>query len=550
MLQPQRSLDIPELTKIVAEAAFPKGSVFIAMRDELGPIFEDEGFAHLYPSLGQPAESPARLALVTVMQFVENLTDRQAADAVRGRIDWKYALGLELSDCGFDYSILSEFRQRLVLGGAERLLLERLLDQCAAKGLLGGKKKQRTDSTHVLASIRSLTLLELVGETMRRALDSIAYVVPAWLQDRLQPEWIKRYGRRFDSYRLPTGKEKRAALATTIGQDGYALLQAIYDEPAPDELRQLPAVDILRRIWIQHYYCSEGEVHWRTKKKWGQPPAHRMIASTQDLEARYSVKRSTEWTGYNVHLTETCATEHPRLITQVETTVATTHDVKVTETIQDDLAARELAPETQLIDMGYVEADLLVSSQKKGIDLVGPVPSSKSWQDREEDGLDHTQFHIDWEQRIATCPAGKTSQRCSDRKTWRGTPSLVFTFRLKECQSCPLRQRCTRAKNVGRTLTIYPQEQYEALLAARQRQETEEFKELYGDRAGIEGTISQAVRSMGLRQSRYSGLARTHLQHVATAAAINIVRVVNWLHGERPKDTPVSPFLALAAQTT
>jgi transposase len=548
MLQPSRSTDVPELTKLVAQAAFPNGSIFMTIRDELGTVFEDEAFTDLYPSLGQPAESPARLALVTVMQFVENLTDRQAADAVRGRIDWKYALGLELSDPGFHYSVLSEFRQRLVTGDAERILLEALLERCAAKGLLGGKKRQRTDSTHVLAAIRSLTLLELVGETMRRVLNEIAREAPEWLQDQLQPEWIKRYGRRFDSSRLPRTQEKRQALAETIGRDGLALLAAIYDDPAPVAVRELSIVESMRRIWIQHYYCVEDEVHWRTKKNWGQPPAGRMIASVDDPEARYCVKRSTEWTGYKVHLTETCAAEHPRLITQVETTASTVHDVKVTEAIQDDLAARSLKPETQLVDMGYVEADLLVSSQQKGIDLVSPVPSSKSWQDRDEEAFDHTQFHIDWERRVATCPGGKTSRYCSDRTTWRGTPNLLFSFSIDDCEPCPLRQRCTRAKNVGRTLTVYPQKEYETLQQARQRQDTQEFKELYAVRAGIEGTISQGARSMGLRQSRYIGLARTHVQHVATAAAINVVRIVDWVNGHRPGDTPVSPFLALAAQ--
>lgn len=550
MLTPSYNTEIPAQTKLVAEAAFPKGNLLMTLRDQLGPIFADEVFAPLYPNLGQPAESPARLALVTVMQFVENLTDRQAADAVRGRIDWKYALGLELSDAGFHYSVLSEFRQRLVSAGAERVLLEKLLEQCRVQGLLGGKQKQRTDSTHVLAAIRSLTLVELVGETMRRLLNDLARVAPDWLQARIQPEWIKRYGRRFDSYRLPKSKEERESLATTIGQDGYALLQAIYEEPAPAEVRQLAMVDILRRIWLQQFYCADGEVHWRTKQQWGQPPAHQMISSPEDLAAKYAVKRTTEWTGYKVHLTETCAVEHPRLITQVETTAATTHDVKVTETIQADLVARDLQPMEQLVDEAYMEADLLVSSQKRGIDLVGPVPSSKSWQDRTEEAFDHTQFHIDWQQRSATCPGGKSSERCSDRKTWRGTPSLVFTFRVEDCRTCPLRQRCTQANNVGRTLTIYPKEQYEALLAARQRQETEAFKNLYSARAGIEGTLSQAVRSMGLRRSRYIGLPRTHLQHVATAAAINIVRIVDWLTGERPHETTVSPFLSLAAQVS
>ncbi|GIK38904.1 MAG: hypothetical protein BroJett011_27370 [Chloroflexota bacterium] len=149
------------------------------------------------------------------MQFIENLTDRQAAEAVRGRIDWKYALGLDLTDPGFDFSVLSEFRQRLIEGGVERRLLETLLERCATKGLLGGKKKQRTDSTHVLAAIRMLNLVELVGETMRRVLNDLAQTAPHWLQGQLQPEWIKRYGRPFDSYRLPQSEAERKALADT-----------------------------------------------------------------------------------------------------------------------------------------------------------------------------------------------------------------------------------------------------------------------------------------------------------------------------------------------
>jgi transposase len=248
-----------------------------------------------------------------------------------------------------------------------------------------------------------------------------------------------------------------------------------------------------------------------------------------------------------VHLTETCDKEHPRLITQVETTTATLHDVKVTERIQDELAARDLQPKTQIVDEGYVEIDLLVSSREKGIDLVGPVPSCKSWQSKEEGCFEHTDFEIDWENQRATCPAGKTSNAFSPRRTWRNTPNWVISFRKADCFPCELRSKCTRAKQTGRTLTIYPQDRYEAQLAARQRQETETFKKLYGERAGIEGTISQGVRKMGLRKSRYIGLSRTRLQHLATAAAINLYRVFDWLNGERPAQTPVAAFVALAA---
>jgi transposase len=549
MLKPHAGMEIPEETKRTAKAAFPKGSLYITLRDELGPLFEDDEFANLYPSLGQPAESPARLALITIMQFLENLTDRQAAESVRSRIDWKYMLGLELSDSGFHYSVLSEFRLRLVSGGAEQKLLDRLLMRCEELGLLKGKKKQRTDSTHVLAAIRSTNLLELVGETMRRVLDEIARLTPEWLTEHLQPEWIKRYGRPFDSYHLPKSKAKREQLAVQIGQDGFYLLKAIYAETGPEELKESAKVETLRRIWVQQFYYCEGEVFWRTKKKWGQPPAGKMIASPEDQEARYCVKRSTEWTGYKVHLTETCDPDHPRIITQVATTPSTIHDVKVTRKIQQELVSRDLSPETHLVDEGYMEIDLLVESQKRGIDLVGPVPSSKSWQDREEGAFNHSQFEIDWERMIVTCPNNKTSIRWSVRKTWRGTRNLLFVFDKADCLPCPLRKRCSRAKNVGRTLTIYPQEQYEAQKQARERQQTEAFKQLYGERAGIESTISQSVRTMGLRYARYIGLDRTHLQHVATAVAINLVRVFSWLTGERPQETRVSPFLALAAQT-
>jgi len=548
MLRSDSDHQIPEETIKVAKSAFPNGNIYLTLRDTLGPLFDDQNFQDLYPALGQPAESPGRLALITVMQFLEDLSDRQAADAVRSRIDWKYILGLELDDPGFDFSVLSEFRQRLIEGKAETILLEKLLERCEDLGLLKGKKKQRTDSTHVIAAVRALNLLELVGEAMRRALDEGAQLAPDWLKVHLKPEWIRRYARRFDGYHLPTSKAKREELAVTIGEDGFYLLQAIYSDDGPQELKASSKVEILRRIWVQQFYWVDEKVHWRTKDKWGQPPAGKMIGSPDDLEARYCVKRSTEWTGYKVHFTETCLTEYPRLITQVETTPSTVHDSKVTTRIQDDLAAQGRLPEIQLVDEGYMEIDLLLDSQIRGIDLVGPVPSSKSWQDRVEGAFDHTQFQIDWEKRVVTCPNGKTSLRCTERKTWRGTPSFNYVFAKEDCLPCPFRERCSRAKNLGRTLTLYPKEQYEAQLAARQRQRSDDFKKLYGERAGIESTISQGVRRTRLRYARYIGLARTHLQETASAAAINLARLFDWLSGDRPKATRVSPFMALAAQ--
>jgi transposase len=547
MLKPENILKIPEETKAVAKKSFPKGNTYLKLRDELGPIFDDEVFTDLYPNLGQPAESPARLALVTIMQYMENLPDRQAAEAVRSRIDWKYMLGLELSDPGFDYSVLSEFRLRLVEGGKEKLLLERLLERCDELGLLKGKPQQRTDSTHVAAAVRALTLLELVGETMRITLNELAGLAPEWLKRMMKPEWVKRYGRRFDGYRLPKSKSKREALAVTIGEDGFYLLEAAYGAEAPAVLSESRMLEVLRRIWIQQYYRDGDDTHWRTKQNYGQPPASLMISSPHDLDIHYCVKRTTEWTGYKVHLTETCADGQPRLITQVETTTSSIHDVKMTEKIQDDLVARQLKPDIQIVDQGYVEIELLLSSRKKGIALLGPVASGKSWQSKTEGAFDHSQFEVDWDRKQAECPGGKISKSFYLRKTRRDTPNYTITFPKSDCLPCKLRPKCTRSKHSGRTLTLYPKEIHEAQLAARDRQETEAFKQLYRKRAGIEGTISQGVRTMGLRKSRYIGLSRTRLQHLATAAAINLVRVFDWLTGSRPGETPIPAFVALAS---
>jgi transposase len=253
-MQPQSIPPVPPDTKAVARAAFPKGNIYVQLRDNFGSIYEDEVFAALFPKRGQRAESPWRLGLICVMQFVENLTDRQAAEAVRCRIDWKYALSLPLTDPGFDFSILSEFRQRLIEGNAEQLLLDKLLERLRDLGLLKSQR-QRTDSTYIIAAVRHLNRLETLGETLRAALNSLATVAPDWLMNHLHSDWFDRYSRRVENYRLPKLDSEREALGNLIGKDGFALLNAIYATVAPEWLRQIPAVGILRQVWVQQFYA-------------------------------------------------------------------------------------------------------------------------------------------------------------------------------------------------------------------------------------------------------------------------------------------------------
>jgi transposase len=227
-LHPELIEPVPEETARVARAAFPRGNACVQLRDVLGSIYTDQDFADLFPRRGQPAEAPWRLALVTELQFAEGLSDRQAAEAVRGRIDWKYALGLPLTDPGFDYSVLSEFRARLIAGAAAQRLLDRLLEQCRTRGLLKARGRQRTDSTRVLGALRQLNRLECVGETLRQALNAIAAATPEWLRALAPPEWFDRYSRRVEDARLPAKPEDRQRYAELIGADGLRLLEAVY----------------------------------------------------------------------------------------------------------------------------------------------------------------------------------------------------------------------------------------------------------------------------------------------------------------------------------
>jgi transposase len=256
------------------------------------------------------------------------------------------------------------------------------------------------------------------------------------------------------------------------------------------------------------------------------------IASPYDLEARYSTKRDTQWVGYKLHLTEPCEPEDPDLIPQVLTTPATTPACTMGPPIVQDLATRDLLPGLHLLASGYGEADFLVTAQQYEIDVVGPPFGSYSWQHKIAHGYDLQAFVIDWKAEQARCPQGHTSVKWTPGHEVSG--ALVFRIRCDRatCRACPTRQVGTAAKDAPRQLTVRPQAHHEAIQAARQRQETQECKEKYALRSGIESSLSQGIQRFDLRQSRYLGLARMHLQQLLTATAMNVVRVLAWRWGE------------------
>lgn len=515
------------------------------IRDELGELFSDAEFAGLYPSRGRPAWSPARLALVSIMQYAEGLTDRQAADAVRGRLDWKYLLGLELTDPGFHYSVLSEFRDRLIAGSLGTQVLDRLLEAADAKGLLKTSGRARTDSTVVLASTRKMNGLVMLGETLRAALNAAAEAEPQWLAAHAPPTWFDTYASRLEDSRLPGGKGKQDELVERIGTDGMIFLKAVYEPDAPSFLRQLATVQTLRVMWVQQYLIEDGRVRRRELKD--RPPGAMRVVTPYDTEARASVKRGVYWDGYKVHLTETCEPDSPNLITHVVTTDATVQDVSVLRPIHAHLSERAWLPAAHLTDAGYATAREIVAAREQyGFQLVGPLLRSTSWQARETTGFAQADFTVDWENQQVTCPTGKTNKSWRHSVSRHGTPVIRARFSIRDCRPCPARQQCNRTEHrQGRTITLQPRAEHTALQQARNDEASEEWQKQYSHRAGVEGTISQGVRAFGLRRCRYRGLDKARLQHQLTAAAMNLHRIDAWLTGTPRALTRVSRFAAL-----
>jgi transposase len=265
------------------------------LRDTLGTMYPDEAFADLFPTHGQPAEAPWRLALVTVFQFMEHLTDRQAADAVRSRLDWKYALSLDLTDPGFDHTVLSEFRSRLIAGHAEQRLLDLLLERCRAEGWrhAPAESNVRTQRMCWLRSERS-TVCSVSRVSMVSVLNVLSEVAPEWVRAYVPTEWVERYGERLEHERLPEGEDERQQYANQVGVDGWFLLQALDASSTADWMKTLPAVSTLRTIWEQQFEPLDQGGRWRVKPAL---PAAQLINSPYDLDARYGKKRSTLWVG-------------------------------------------------------------------------------------------------------------------------------------------------------------------------------------------------------------------------------------------------------------
>ncbi len=502
--------EIPEETAILGRKLLPKNNVYRIVGDLLGGLINDEDFVKIYERTGGPAISPVLLALVTWFQMLENLTDRQAAEAVRVRLDWKYALHLPLDYAGFSFTNLSHFRARLVEHEEEYLVFDSLIAYLSELGLIQRGGKQRTDSTHILGAVARQSRLKLVWETLRLVLVAMHKEDKEWVKGHIPTAFSSAYETRRSDYKLSQAEiDQEMALA---GQDGLWLLRQVAAD-WPQAFEQVPAVETLRQVWSQQFDLDNRERPGQPRKK---PKGGGLIQSPHDPEVRYSEKRGQGWQGYKGQVSETAGEKGtPNFIADIDVTDAQLADARALPDIQQRLEERIGAPEAQYVDRGYVSTDNLAKSHRQGIRLVGPVPIPPT------QGLFQVKdFQLDLDNCQAMCPAEQISQSGCLSTRADGTQEYVFTFG-RPCQDCPLRSRCTTAKN-GRTLRYHVDHVF---LEQRHREmQTEEFWRDMRHRPPVEATISQLVH-LGARRSRYIGLRKTRLQWIFTAAAVNLRRL-------------------------
>ena len=548
-IRPRLGVEVPELTARVARASNPGGTTAMWVRDRLDGLWDDEDFAGWYPRDGRPGISPAQLATVSVLQFLLDLSDRDAAEAVRCRIDFKYALGLDLDDPGFHHSVLGDFRERLLEEGRSDRLLDLALARLKEAGLVRERTTQRTDSTHVLAAVRDLTRLELVTEAVRAALEELARTAGHALAGLVDDDRGRHYGRVVRLGKNPTRPKTRMNEA---GADASRLLGHLAAR-CPGLLHG-PRVQALRQILVQNYYWDvSGRLRWRDDEgDSGLPPSAARIVSPYDPAARYSRRgQVTRWTGYLAHVTETCAGDSRNVITDVATMPATSGDTVALAGIHVRLKQRGLLPSEHLVDGGYTS---LVHMERAGrehqVTLTGPLPGNPTRQHRTREhrtreGYARDDFRINYDRQEVTCPQGQVS------KGWHSpyptsspdaAPLIVARFTKSQCQPCPASAVCTISGDGKRTVGFPPRELYELQIRNRADQQDPGWHKRYAVRSGIEGTVCEFAHGHGMRHCRYRGQPKAHLQHVLTAIAVNIERLSRQPAGANPAPRPPTVF--------
>lgn len=519
----------------VPAAVRKRAEFFLFFSDIISPMLETYRVAldALYcDNNGRPATDPVLLQGVLVLQFVERMPDRQAAEAVQYNTCWKLALNLSLDAPSFDPSLLVVFRKRLLTGGLESLIFQAVLDLLVKEGWVAKRSKQRLDSTHICGLLSHMSRLECVRETIRLALEYLE-------RRQLLPEsWTTLWEHYVESKVDPRCTVE--ALKTKFLQAGKDMCTILEWANTQDiAIKDAESIRLAQRVFDENYERDEQGEYQQTR---AQPTG--AVHNPHEPEAQWSSKSTIKdktWVGYKTQVAETVQ-EEPReageptqnFITAIVTQNASESDKPGMATVLSEQANMGLErPSALYVDGAYVCGPSLHEAQEEFRELHGPAPASP---DR---GKVFTveAFDVKVEERQAICPSGQTSSNCSrlcEEKT--GKVNYRFEWNNTLCGACPRRAECIAATQTHRTLVV---SEYHTLLQARRREMlTEAFQLDMHHRNGIEGTQSELLRGYGLRHARYRGFAKTRLQNYLIGAACNLrrwFRRVQWESARNPR---------------
>jgi len=482
---------------------------------------------------GRPAVDPVLLAGVTLLQFMEKVADRLAAEQVVYHLGWKYALDLELSEGGFHPTVLVYFRDRLEEKKAERLIFDEILKLLIETGLVKRKGKQRLDSTHVLGYVKEMSRLECAVETVRLGLEALAGEVSVGERPEFWDRFWALYVQSKLDWRL--SKADRQSRYRQCGQEIRELLEWIDTKQA--KLSELEAVKLLRRVFSEQFELVEGKFQPTQRR----PP--RSVQNPHDPDAHYANKGKKQWVGYKVHVVESVDSNEPakrkgepteQFITEILTTEAALDEMAgLAEALKREQHYHEIKPQAMYADGGYVTEKTLTEAEQSGMELLGPTRP-----DPHKGPYNADAFQVDIDRRHAICPQGKNSTQWSHiQDAYMGTEYYRIEW-ASQCDRCPVQKKCTRAKNGRRILVVGPRHD----LVEKRRKEMREpdYSKSMHPRNGIEGTHSELVRGHGLRQTKYRGLSRVSLSHSLMGAACNVKRYLKLLAFQM-RSTTLSP---------
>ena len=502
-----------------AQSLVPEDSFYTRMGRFWSQIAKDEDLAEMYAdNQGAPSIPPSMISGALILQYFDDVSDREAAERVRFDLRWKLALGLALDDQGFHYSSFSRFRSRLAKHGLERYAFDKLVRLAIETGLLVKDAEQVLDSTPIHGAAALQDTYTLIRSGVHKLLLAMGE------GDRVRRRLAKRL--KLEKY-LANKKPKldwadsdaRKAHLQELVADAERLLAEVRDTPLPEESEGQAAYALLHQLLCQDIeeVPDTAETGRDGQYQIKEGVAKDRIISTVDQEMRHGRKSSsTRFDGYKGHVAVEPTTG---LITNVQVRPGNEYDGEAAEELVSEQAERyALTPKAVIGDHAFTDAERRHTFDQQGIEVVGRVGSpSRSGR------FPKSAFQIDLAREMVTCPAGRTTIKYTRHLDARGRESRTFFFPRKLCQACPLRTSCTTAKRTGRSIRIHP---YEALLqAARAYQETDEFKERYRSaRSTVERTIAHLVRH-GFRLARYFGQAKVKLQALWVAAAVNLQRL-------------------------